>query len=143
MADVTFPNFAPYDYWLKQVINPWQAQVYYGPVTYQTMESSDIGLEKEIVERVASYGRQLGRISDVLGAMIDTGALPSDSLNTAQRCALEDFQSMRREIEALRWRRAGIDETGIDRLRRKLQDLKRRNDGEYERVARRLRELLD
>jgi hypothetical protein len=50
---------------------------------------------------------------------------------------------MHREIEALRWRRAGIDEAGIDRLRRKLADLKRRNDGEYERVARRLRELLD
>lgn len=143
MADVTFPNFAPYDYWLKQIINPWQSQVYYGPVTYQTMESSDIGLEKEIVERVASYGRQLGRISDLLQAMIDTGALRSESLSIAQRQALEDFQSMHREIEALRWRRAGIDEAGIDRLRRKLADLKRRNDGEYERVARRLRELLD
>ncbi len=142
MADVTFPNFAPYKYWLDQVFSPL-TQVYYGPVTYQTMESSDIGLEKEIVERVASYGRQLGRISDLLQTMIDRGVLPSDSLSAAQRQALDDFQGMHREIEALRWRRAGIDETGIERLRRKLEELKRRNDGEYQRVAQRLRELLD
>jgi hypothetical protein len=56
--------------------------------------------------------------------------------------ASDDSKSTQREIEALRWRRAGIDEAGIDRLRRKLADLERRHDGEYERVAHRLRELL-
>ncbi len=64
---------------------------------------------------------------------------------TAMRSAgaRRDRPTKRRKIEAQRWQRAGIDAAGIDRLRRKLADLERRNDGEYERVARRLREPLD
>jgi hypothetical protein len=143
MAETTFPSFAPYEYWLKQVINPWQfqPQVFYGPVTYQDMQSADIGLEKEIVERVASYGRQLGRIGDVLQVLIDS-SLRDARLNPSQRRALDDFAQLRRDIDTLRRKRAGVDDAAIERLRRSLAELKERDGAEYERVKKRLRDLL-
>ncbi|MFN5589062.1 MAG: hypothetical protein ACK48P_04440 [Holosporales bacterium] len=40
------------------------------PIT--TMASSDPALEQNIVQNVASYGRQLGRVVDVLNVLIAT-----------------------------------------------------------------------
>lgn len=58
-----------------QTINPWNwflklsgSQV--GLININLGRSADPRLEQEILEEVGSYGRQLGRIGDVLGILL-------------------------------------------------------------------------
>ena len=67
--------------------------------------SSAPDVEAEILEEVGSYGRQLGRIGDVLEVLI--AKLPRDSLTADERAAGEDFSSQMREIKAIKEKRRG------------------------------------
>src|SRR4051812_40748177 len=62
--------------------------------------SSAPEVEAEILDDVGSYGRQLGRIGDVLGVLV--AKLPRDSLTPNERAAVEDFCSQLREIKAIK-----------------------------------------
>ena len=59
------------------------------------MRSKNPRQEKEIIEGVASYGKQLGRISDVLNVLIPLVISQRDRANLKQdeRRALEDFSA--------------------------------------------------
>ena len=65
--------------------------------------SSAPDVEAEILEEVGSYGRQLGRIGDVLDVLV--AKLPRDTLTEAERAAVEDFSSQMREIKAIKEKR--------------------------------------
>jgi hypothetical protein len=64
--------------------------------------SSAPEVEAEILEEVGSYGRQLGRIGDVLEVLV--AKLPRDTLTEAERAAVEDFSSQMREIKRIKAR---------------------------------------
>jgi hypothetical protein len=65
--------------------------------------SSAPEVEAEILENVGSYGRQLGRISDVLEVLV--ARLPRDTLTEHERAAVEDFSSQMREIKRIKEKR--------------------------------------
>jgi hypothetical protein len=65
--------------------------------------SSAPGVEAEILDEVGSYGRQLGRIGDVLEVLV--AKLPRDTLTEDERAAVEDFSSQMREIKAIKQKR--------------------------------------
>jgi hypothetical protein len=67
--------------------------------------SSAPDVEAEILDEVGSYGRQLGRIGDVVQVLV--AKLPRDTLTDAERVALEDFSSQMREIKAIKEKRRG------------------------------------
>jgi hypothetical protein len=67
--------------------------------------SSAPEVESEILENVGSYGRQIGRISDVLEVLV--AKLPRDALTDDERAAVEDFSSQMREIKRIKERRLG------------------------------------
>jgi hypothetical protein len=58
-------------------------------------ETRDPDVEQAILA-VASYGRQLGRLSEALQAVL--AHLPLGDYTPAQKAAIEDFQSLMREI---------------------------------------------
>jgi hypothetical protein len=72
----------------------------------------DPALERRIVDEVASYGRQLGRISEALEALIEAtvakGGPEGERLDRSklksddQITALRDFQKMLAEIKSLK-----------------------------------------
>jgi hypothetical protein len=130
-------NFAPSS--LDQVINPWTANIFYGPVTYQTMNAGDAALEKTIVERVASYGRQLGRTMDAL-RVLAKAALPSAAGDDEK--ALQDFLKLVGEIDAEKKRYAANDAEALARLERSLAHLQENDAARYEKLRRRLQRLL-
>jgi hypothetical protein len=73
--------------------------------------AGDPALERQIVEQVASYGRQLGRVLDALDVLIrhtDEAALSS-----GDRRALDELQSLRAEIEAAKARAAASQVDGV------------------------------
>ena len=65
--------------------------------------SSAPEVEADILDNVGSYGRQLGRIGEVLEVLVTK--LPRDTLTEAERAAVEDFSSQMREIKAIKEKR--------------------------------------
>ena len=92
--------------------------------------SSSPETEREIVAKY-SYGRQLGRIMDVLGELIDRwpGGAPDD-------LSVQRFAELRDDIEKIKTR-------GIVRAISELAEMKQGNPDEYARLAPKLREILE
>jgi hypothetical protein len=67
--------------------------------------SSAPEVEADILENVGSYGRQLGRISEVLEVLV--ARLPRESLTDDERAAVEDFSAQMREIKRIKERGRG------------------------------------
>ena len=65
--------------------------------------SSAPEVEAEILDDVGSYGRQLGRIGEVLEVLV--AKLPRDALTEDERAAVEDFSVQMREIKRIKERR--------------------------------------
>lgn len=76
-----------------------------GFVNITTPAAADPQLEKLITEQVASYGRQLGRLMDAVDVL--TRHLDRTGLSAADGRALEQLESLRSEIEAVKARTAG------------------------------------
>lgn len=91
--------------------------------------SSSPETEREIVTRY-SYGRQLGRVIDVLGDLIEKwpGGAPDEP-------SVRRFAELRSDIEQIKAER-------ITRAISDLAEMKQRNPGEYERLAPKLQEIL-
>ena len=62
--------------------------------------SSAPEVEADILDEVGSYGRQLGRIGDVLEVLVNK--LPRDTLSDHERAAVEDFSAQLREIRRIK-----------------------------------------
>jgi hypothetical protein len=92
--------------------------------------SSSPQTERDIVTRY-SYGRQLGRIVDVLGELIERwpDGAPDDP-------SVQRFAELRDDIEKIKTQ-------GIVRAVSQLADMKQRNPDEYARLAPKLREILE
>jgi len=86
MADVTIPiQFAPGT--LDQPILPgWQFSLF----SVNLGESSDPEVEKAAIERVGSYGRQIGHIAEALEVIVEhLGLLDDRELTDRQKDAIK------------------------------------------------------
>jgi hypothetical protein len=92
--------------------------------------SSSPETERGIVAQY-SYGRQLGRIIDVLSELIERwpGGAPDD-------LSVQRFAELRDDIEKIKTR-------GIVHAISELAEMKQRNPDEYARLAPKLREILE
>jgi hypothetical protein len=94
---------------VTQAINPWQwtfdwAGAQFGLVNVNLGRSGDPQLEEEILDEVGSYGRQLGRIGDVLEILLED--LDRNRLNDKQRDAVDALRGQLAAVRALKRRRA-------------------------------------
>lgn len=122
---IPFPSLAPQV--LTQPILPgWLVG---NSINVTEENSSSPETERDIVSRY-SYGRQLGRVIDVLGDLIESwpGGAPDEP-------SVRRFAELRDDIEEIKAER-------IARAISDLADMKQRNPGEYERLAPRLQEIL-
>lgn len=99
---------APFAGGVSQTINPWSwmAKVMGNQFSFFTVNlgrSSAPEVEAEILQNVGSYGRQLGRLSDVVEVL--ARRLPRDELTEDDRIALDDFAAQMREIKRIKARR--------------------------------------
>jgi len=90
---------------VSQTINPWQwiANVMgnkFSLFTVNLGRSSAPEVEADILDNVGSYGRQIGRIGEVLEVLVKR--LPRDALSEDERAAVEDFSAQLREIRAIK-----------------------------------------
>lgn len=100
------PTFkAPLSGDVIQAINPWQwmwnaSGGQYGLVNINLGRSSDPDLEQTILDEVGSYGRQLGRLGDVVEILLR--AVDPKKLSDADQKKVRDFQVQLEDIRKLK-----------------------------------------
>ncbi|MBR0558096.1 hypothetical protein J5J10_20585 [Ciceribacter sp. L1K23] len=94
---------------VTQTINPWTwvfspAASQFGLLNLKIDlgPSADPDIEAEVVRDVASYGRQIGQISDAMAVLIEQ--LDRQSLTPEQHKAIVAFELLRDEVENVKAR---------------------------------------
>ncbi|HVN35423.1 MAG TPA: hypothetical protein VMU96_09230 [Casimicrobiaceae bacterium] len=104
--------------------------------------SSKPEVEADIIENVATYGHQLGRISAVLNAILTD--LQARKRRGDAKKAVDAFEAMNANITAVKARYLAPTQGNVDRLIEGINALKGRRPDEYERLRKELRrKLLD
>jgi hypothetical protein len=140
----TSPFQFPFSGDVTQAINPWtwwlrmMSQI--GFININMTESSDPGMERQIVENVAGYGKQLGRVVEVLNALLAHTATVEWS--AIQRKALGDFLAMAKEIDAVKGDYIAPTTANVDRFLDGIRHLRETDETQYGKVLERLRKEL-
>jgi len=132
--------------YLSQMIDPlfWlpsgTGQI--GFINISGAASSKPEVEADIIENVATYGHQLGRISAVLNAILPD--LQARKRRGDAKKAVDAFEAMNANITAVKARYLAPTQENVDRLIEGINALKGRRPDEYERLRKELRrKLLD
>jgi hypothetical protein len=95
---------------VTQTINPWT--IFFNPMGSQLGlinvnlgTSSNPPVEQQVLTDVASYGKQLGRIEDVLGVLLEHFR-PERALTDAEGKAIRDLKRMLENISEVKDRHA-------------------------------------
>lgn len=91
--------------------------------------AGNAGIEREVTEDVASYGRQIGWLSDIIVALADDNTV---ARHPAAADSLAKLRKARQEIEAIKRRRAESAETVA---RRALVNLSTSDPAAYARLV--------
>jgi hypothetical protein len=81
------------------LFNPVGSQ--FGLVNISLGQSSNPAIEEEVLTDVAGYGKQLGRIEDVLQVLLDHFR-PERKLTAAEEKAIDDLKSMLKDVAAVK-----------------------------------------
>src|SRR4029450_10772639 len=114
-----------------------------GFININKVRAGDPEVERRIIEDVASYGRQLGRIMEALAVV--TGPLglgERTDLTADERHALQDFSDLVRQVQMLKGDTSPprLTVAELDRMLDDLQALKHQDPPAYPRLAPRLRD---
>ena len=94
-------SLAPEKLW--QAINPWsfyQQGAQFGLVNIELGQTPRPDIEQAILEKVGSYGRQIGRIGDALEVLLNHVKL--DGLDDSERDALDILRGQLAEIRQVK-----------------------------------------
>jgi hypothetical protein len=117
-----------------------------GFININNVRAGDPEVERRIIEDVASYGRQLGRIMEALDVVIGHLRLGERTDLTAdERHALQDFSDLVRQVQMLKGDTSPprLTVAELDRMLDDLQALKHQDRPAYQRIAARLRDVID
>lgn len=108
----------PWDFWIKSVSSQM------GFINVKNVMSSDSRIEQEIVEDVASYGRQLGQIADVLKVLIKQHEM--EDLKPGEKQIVSRFEKMTLEIERVKrkWKTPEKLLAELDSMLTQIRELK-------------------
>ena len=119
------------------------------PQFYITYNSGDLEIENQVLKRVGSYGKQLGRIIDALNVVIahlPPDALAPEALTSRERLALDKFRELRTGVEAalteVRWPEPEDVTVDVERLIAELRALERTDPAIHRRLVARLRDAV-
>ena len=125
---------------VTQTINPWtwwntavnQLGGQFGLININTMASGDPILENQIVQNVASYGKQLGRMMEALNVVIAKD-LTLSTLTPKDQETITAFQDMLAQINATKDNHTPtLSTTETDRFLDRLMTLKQTNPALYD-----------
>jgi hypothetical protein len=116
-----------------------------GFININNVRAGDPEVERRIIEDVASYGRQLGRMMEALDVVIGQLRLGERTdLTAAERHALQDFSDLVRQVQLLKGDPSPprLTVAELDRMLDDLQALKQQDPPAYQRLAARLQDII-
>jgi hypothetical protein len=146
MPNSTLASLFPFPFSgdLTQAINPWtwwlrmMSQI--GFININMTESSDPAMERQIVENVAGYGKQLGRIVEVLNALF--AHTVTAEWSDVQKKALDDFLDLAKDIAAVKGDYIAPTKANVDRFLDGIRHLRETDETQYGEVLGRLKKEL-
>lgn len=133
---------------VSQVINPWNTWMksvgsQMGFINIRNVTSSDPEIEQAIIENVAGYGKQLGKINDLLSIM--TNHLPSKQLSSEDKQVIDEFTKMQEHIEAVKESRQSPDSTllALESILGDVKTLKTTEPALYQQAIASIKELVE
>lgn len=129
-------------FWIAPNTN-WQR--FFNPQIFVSYNSADADIENHVLGRAGSYGKQIGRILDVLDVLVPR--LAEGELTPSERLILDRFRDLSGRVDSavdeFRGRREGSITLGeIDRIVERVKDLASTDAVTYRAVADRLRSAL-
>ena len=139
---------SPFSGDVTQAINPWQ---WWGEqwgnnsaslINITNYKSEEPATEAAIIQDVAGYGMQLGKIVGALEAVVEH--LPANSLNKNQKEAVKEFKEMADKIDETKKQRRlqKVCQGSVEQLITNLKILKEENKEEYNEIAKKLKAVL-
>ncbi len=105
MASDTATTNDPFSQLFSQFLRVWNYRPvtswrdFFNPQFIINSNTGDVGVENDVLATVGSYGKQLGTIMDALQVVISASKL--DDLLPADQQALDRFQSLRKDVDAV------------------------------------------
>jgi hypothetical protein len=130
---------------VTQAINPWSWWFKFtgnqvGFINVYEMQSSDSEQERKIVEEVASYGKQLGRIVEALSAVLRHERFTESHLD--EEPAIKRFLEMADQISALKGDVTAPSEASVDRFLARMSRIRQQDPQSYRMLRQKLLEGL-
>jgi hypothetical protein len=94
-------SLAPHTLW--QAINPWtfyQQGAQFGLINIDLGQTNHPDIEQKILDQVGSYGRQLGRMGDVLEILMNR--LDRDSLPKEEQAAIDALRAQLEDVRKIK-----------------------------------------
>ncbi len=127
-------NYNPITSWFRSSMGQ------FGFINVNEMQSDDPDQEQRIVNGVASYGKQLGRVVEALQAVCEhLEPLNPGGWAPAQREAVKSFLRLAEEMAAFKSRNQPVTQWTINDLVAALRSLREQDPVSYERVQQGLR----
>ncbi len=132
---------------VSQIINPWTIWLkslnqQLGFININNVNSGDSETEKRIIEDVASYGRQLGWIIEVLDLVVSR--LKFNDLTEEERTTLHQFSDLIRHIEEVKQNSKPPTLTfgNLDRMINDIRALKKKDEITYKEMVSRIKDAF-
>jgi hypothetical protein len=137
---------SPFDLlpWFKnfnvQPVTDWQRFI--NPQFNVTVNQGDAAIENHVLARAGSYGKQLGRMQEVLDVLI--ARMPSPPLSAGEARAIDKYRKIRSEVvAAVEEAKPGQAATDLDGWLDALAEMRETDPAQFERLAGRIRKFLD
>jgi len=135
------------DFWYNFVYYPstnWERAFSFNPQFHFGSNTQDIAVEHHVLERVGSYGKQLGCLIDILGVLADR--LPADSLSTREQHVLANFRALAQEVDVAvaeyRGQGDALTPHAVEHLLSELSALRHTNPTLYHRYAEQIQQTI-
>lgn len=123
-GNISFPS--------GDVSQPWSWWYQMAPINVYQMKSSKPEVEKKIIQEGASYGKQLGRMTEVIEILVKN--LSQTKLTKEDKQTIKDFGEMIGEIKAVKDGYKAATNDNVEDLLATLRYWKTHNKEDYDRV---------
>jgi hypothetical protein len=135
------------EFWYNFVYYPstnWERAFSFNPQFHFGSNTQDVAIEHHVLERVGSYGKQLGCLIDMLGVLADR--LPAERLNRHEQYVLERFRELAQEVDVAvadyRGEGDALTPHAMERMLSELSALRHTNPTLYRRYAEQIEQTL-
>lgn len=132
---------------VSQIINPWTVWIkslnqQLGFININNINSGDSEMELKIVQDVASYGRQLGWIMEVLDLLVSRSKF--NDLTEEERASLSQFSNLIKRIEAVKQdsNPPALTFGNLDRIINDIRAMKTKDETIYEEMVSRIKDAF-